>query len=124
MMDVITLQHLPDGSYVTDPFITKDEWLTVLHAAEKEGKGNQLGSLLRFFRMPANKGTCKAVAKEYGTDFQLERNYITDFGMFTRKALGNRFRVESSEGENKMVVHDQGKFIYRLNGRDRKKSAS
>ena len=98
-MDVITLQHLPDGSYVTDPFITKDEWLTVLHAAEKEGKGNQLGSLLRFFRMPANKGTCKAVAKEYGTDFQLERNYITDFGMFTRKALGNRFRVESSEGE-------------------------
>ncbi len=31
---------------------------------------------------------------------------------------------ESSEIENKMVVHDRGKFIYRLNGRDRKKSAS
>ena len=33
-------------------------------------------------------------------------------------------KSESSEGENKMVVHDQWKFIYRLNGRDRKKSAS
>ena len=99
MMDVIKLQHLPDDSYVTDPFITKDEWLTVLHAAEKEGKGSQLDSLLRFFRMPANKGTCKAVAKEYGTDAESERSLITNFGMFTQKALGNRFRVESSDGE-------------------------
>ena len=99
MMDVIKLQHLPDDSYVTDPFITKDEWLTVLHAAEKEGKGSQLDSLLRFFRMPANKGTCKSVAKEYGTDAESERSLITNFGMFTQKALGNRFRVESSDGE-------------------------
>ncbi len=100
MMDVIKLQHLPDDSYVTDPFITKDEWLTVLRAAEKEAKGNQLDSLLRFFRMPANKGTCKAVAKEYGTDFESERSLITNFGMFTQKALGNRFRVESSGSED------------------------
>ncbi len=99
MMDVIKLQHLPDGSYVTDPFITKDEWLTVLRAAETEGKGSQMDSLLRFFRMPDNKGTCKAVAKEYGTDFESERSLITNFGMFTQKALGDRFRVESSEGE-------------------------
>lgn len=98
-MDVIKLQHLPDDSYVTDPFITKDEWLTVLRTAEKEGKGSQVDSLLRFFRMPANKGTCKAVAKEYGTDFESERSLITNFGMFTQKALGDRFRVESSEGE-------------------------
>ena len=99
-MDVIKLQHLPDDSYVTDPFITKDEWLTVLRAAEKEGKGSQMDSLLRFFRMPANKGTCKAVAKEYGTDFESERSLITNFGMFTQKALGDRFRVESSESED------------------------
>ena len=98
-MDVITLQHLPDGSYVTDPFITKDEWLTVLRSAEKEGKRSQVDSLLRFFRMPANKGTCKAVAKEYGTDFESERSFITNFGMFAQKALGDRFRVESSESE-------------------------
>lgn len=98
-MDVIKLQHLPDGSFVTDPFITKDEWLTVLRAAETEGKGSQMDSLLRFFRMPDNKGTCKAVAKEYGTDFESERSLITNFGMFTQKALGDRFRVESSEGE-------------------------
>ena len=100
MMDVIKLQHLPDDSYVTDPFITKDEWLTVLRAAEKEGKGSQMDSLLRFFRMQANKGTCKAVAKEYGTDFESERSLITNFGMFTQKALGDRFRVESSESED------------------------
>ena len=99
-MDVIKLQHLPDGSYVTDPFITKDEWQTVLRVAEKEGKGSQMDSLLRFFRMPANKGTCKAVAKEYGTDFESERSLITNFGMFTQKALGDRFRVESSESED------------------------
>lgn len=98
-MDVIKLQHLPDGSYVTDPFITKDEWLTVLHTAEKEGKGGQIDSLLRFFRMPSNKATCKAVAKEYGTDAESERSLITNFGKFTKKALGDRFRVESSDSE-------------------------
>ena len=99
MMEVIKLQHLPDGSYVTDPFITKDEWLSVLHAAEQEGKGGQVDSLLRFFRMPSNRGTCKAVAKEYGTDAESERSLITNFGKFTKKALGDRFRVESSDSE-------------------------
>lgn len=98
-METIKLKHLPDDSYFTDPFITKDEWLTVLRSAEKEGKRSQVDSLLRFFRMPANKGTCKAVAKEYGTDFESERSLITNFGMFTQKALGDRFRVESSDSD-------------------------
>lgn len=98
-METIKLKHLPDDSYVTDPFIMKDEWLTVLRSAEKEGKRSQVDSLLRFFRMPANKGTCKAVAKEYGTDFESERSLITNFGMFTQKALGDRFRVESSDSD-------------------------
>ena len=33
-------------------------------------------------------------------------------------------RKNKEEGEGKIVSHDQGKFIYRLNGIDRKKSAS
>ena len=98
-MEIIKLQHLPDGRYITEPFITKEEWLTVLRAAEIGGKEGQIQSLLRFFRMTDHKGTCKAVAKKYGTDSESERSYITQFGKFTQKALGNRFRVKSSESE-------------------------
>lgn len=98
-MDSIKLKHLPDDTYVTDTFITTDEWLSVLQAAEKEGKASQIEALLRFFRMPSHKGTCSAVAKQNGTNSESERSYITNFGMFTRKALGNRFRVESSDSE-------------------------
>ena len=95
-MDTIKLQHLPDGRYVTEPFITKEEWLIVLRASENEGKGGQIQSLLRFFRMSDHKGTCKAVAKEYGSDSESERSRITHFGKFTQKTLG-RFRMESDD---------------------------
>ena len=114
-MDTIKMQHLPDGSYVTDPFITKDEWLNVIRALEKGGWLNQLNCLLRFFRMPSNKGTCKAVAKEYGTDAKSEKNHITNLGMFAQKALGNRFQVESSDSDHEtycaipMLGKDLGK---------------
>lgn len=95
-MEIIKLQHLPDGRFITEPFITKEEWLTVLRAAELEGKEGQIQSLLRFFRMSDHKGTCKAVAKEYGTDSESERSHITHFGKFTQKTLG-RFRMESAD---------------------------
>lgn len=95
-MEIIKLQHLPDGRFITEPFITKEEWLTVLRAAEIEGKEGQIQSLLRFFRMSDHKGTCKAVAKEYGTDSESERSHITHFGKFTQKTLG-RFRMESAD---------------------------
>ncbi len=93
-MEIFKLQHLPDGRYITEPFITKEEWLTVLRAAETEGKEGQIQSLLRFFRMSGQKATCKAVAKEYGTDSESERSHITHCGKFTQKTLG-RFRMES-----------------------------
>ena len=98
-METIKLIHHPDGRYVTAPFITTDEWLSVLQEAEKTGRSGQIGALLRFFWMLDHKGTCKAVAKKYGTDSESERSHITHFGKFTQKALGNRFRVESSDSE-------------------------
>ncbi len=114
-MDTIKLKHLPDGRFVTDPFITSDEWLSVLREAGIEGKTGQIQALLRFFRMPAHKGTCSAVAKVYGTNSDSERSLITNFGMYTRKALGNRFIVESSESDDErywpipMLGKDLGK---------------
>ena len=99
-METIKLQHLPDGRYITDSFITKEEWLTVLRAAEKEGKEGQIQSLLRFFRMPDHKGTCTMVAKAHGTNSDSVRSLITNFGKYVQKALGNSFRVESSESED------------------------
>lgn len=96
-METIKLKHLPDGRYVTDPFITEDEWLSVLRAAETVGKSGQIDALLRFFRMPGNKGTCTAVAKAHGTNSDSVRSLITNFGKYVQKALDNRFRVESSE---------------------------
>ena len=98
-MDIIKLKHLPDDTYITDPFITAEEWFSVLQEAETAGKSGQIDALLRFFRMPDHKGTCKAIAKKYGTDSDSERSHITQFGKFTQKTLGNRFRVESSDSE-------------------------
>lgn len=114
-METIKLKHLPDGQFVTDSFISSDEWISVLREAEMEGKISQIQALLRFFRMPAHKGTCSAVAKVNGTSSDSERSLITNFGMFTRKALGNRFIVESSESEDErywpipMLGKDLGK---------------
>ena len=114
-METIKLKHLPDGQFVTDSFVSSDEWISVLHEAEIEGKISQIQALLRFFRMPAHKGTCSAVAKVNGTSSDSERSLITNFGMFTRKALGNRFIVESSESEDErywpipMLGKDLGK---------------
>ena len=96
-MDLIKLKHLPDDTYVTDPFITKDEWLSVLRGAEKVGKAGQVDALLRFFRMPGHKGTCAAVAKAYETNSDSVRSLITNFGKYVQIALDNRFKVESSD---------------------------
>ena len=97
-METIKLKHLPDDTYVTDPFITTDEWLSVLQAAED--RGDVLPAAHEGNGEPGNRqGTCSAVAKQNGTNSESERSYITNFGMFTRKALGNRFRVESSASE-------------------------
>lgn len=99
-METIKLKHLSDGSYVTDPFISTNEWITVLKEAENAGKSGQIDALLRFFRMPDHKGTCSAVAKSHGTNSDSVRSLITNFGKFTQKALGNRFKVESSDNED------------------------
>lgn len=98
-MDVIKLIRLPDGRFVTDPpsFISIEEWKQVLIEAEKAGWNQQIEALLMFFRMPDHKGTCSAVAKEYGTNDNSVRSLITHFGKYARKAFGNRFDVENSE---------------------------
>lgn len=114
-MDKIKLEHHSDGTYTTPAFITAQEWLFVLKEAEKNGNLNQLGALLRFFRMPSHKGTCKAVGKVYDANPESERSLITNFGMFVQKALGSRFRVESSDSEDDtywpipMLGKDHGK---------------
>ena len=99
----IKLQHLSDGRYVTDPFISKDEWISVLHQAEDTGRSGQIDALLHFLRMSGNKGTCADFAKVNGTNSDSVRSLVTNFGKYVQKALGNRFRMESSESEEKIL---------------------
>ena len=114
-METIKLNPFPDGRYVTDPFISKEEWLSVLRDAEKAGKSGQIDALLRFFRMPGHKGTCAAVAKAHGINRDSVRSLITNFGRYVQKALGNRFKVESSDSSEEtywpipMLGKDLGK---------------
>lgn len=96
-METIKLIHHPDGRYDTAPFITEDEWLSILLKAEKAGKSGQVDALLWFFRMPEHKGTCLDVAKAYGTTHGSVRSLIIHFAQYVQKTLGNRFRVERSD---------------------------
>lgn len=114
-METVKLKHLADGTYVTDPFITKDEWLSVLNAAEKTGREPQIDALLMFLRSPQNKGTCTDIGKEYGMGYNSVRNLVVNFGKFTQKFLGKRFRIEREENEEEtfwpipMLGKDLGK---------------
>ena len=98
-METIKLKRLPDGTYVTDPFITKDEWLSVLREAEKTGRDQQIGTLLMFLRSPQSKRTCTDIGKEYGMSYKAVNNIVVNFGRFSQKFLGNKFRIEREENK-------------------------
>ncbi len=114
-METIKLKRLPDGTYVTDPFVTRDEWLSVLRAAEKTGREQQIGALLMFLRSPHNKRTCTDIGKEYGMSYKAVNNIVVNFGRFSQKFLGNKFRIEREENKEEafwaipMLGKDLGK---------------
>ena len=88
-----------DGGLETDPFVSTEEWLSVLNAAEKAGRNQDIDVLLMFLRRNQQKGTCKDVGKEYGIPVDTVRKMVENFTRFTQKALGRRFRMESSSND-------------------------
>ena len=92
------LQHEGDR-YWTDPILSQDEWLDVLHLADSNKKGFLLDYLLMFFYQPGHKATCSAVGKVYSLKADNVRNRIMNFGQFVVKSCGKNFRIESAESE-------------------------
>lgn len=98
-METIKLQHLPDDRYVTDAFITQDEWLQILKEADRQKRYKQLDTLMMFFRMPNHKSYCSEIAREYSTTLTAVNSTVTHFARFALKQIDNRVRVEQAEGE-------------------------
>lgn len=92
------LQHEGDR-YWTEPILSSDEWLEILHLAESNKKGFLLDCLLMFFYQPSHKSTCSAVGNAYSLKANNIRNRIMNFGKFVERSCGKDFRIESHESE-------------------------
>ena len=86
----------PEGFYVADIDVTKEEWLGII--SDPAIKDNAyLDVLTKFFREPGHKSTCKALGKKYDCSFNYFNVTVMGFGKHVKKTL-NRFYVENTDG--------------------------
>ena len=77
-----------DGQYATEPILTKEEWLTVLHAADNDKHRRQLEVLRMFLYQPGHKATCSKVGKAYSMSDSAVNLLVQHFGKFAQKNCG------------------------------------
>ncbi len=88
---------------------------------------NQLGEVyesLMSFRGFFAKEDLYEVAKAGTKPDQLGEGWFVPQGELDRYAEDEKVHVKDDRGLRRLLVHPRGKFLYRLAGRDRKKSAS
>lgn len=88
-----------DKRYFTEPILSEEEWLNVLHLSDNDKHRRQVNTLLMFFYQPEHKATCAAVGKEYSMDYTAVNSLITHFGQFVKAVYGKEFRIESHESQ-------------------------
>lgn len=87
-----------DGQYATEPILTKEEWLTVLHAADNDKHRRQLEVLRMFLYQPGHKATCSKVGKAYSMSDSAVNLLVQHFGKFAQKNCGKDFQIETNDG--------------------------
>ena len=92
-----TIQVKQNGDlYSCDIVISKEEWLELLQDNSMPDKYRD--TLLRFYYMPEQKGSCTVVSTIIGGDAHSLNSYITKIGQFVQKKL-NRFQVVRPNGK-------------------------
>lgn len=86
-----------DGTFLTDPILSKDEWLSILHAADKDKRRSWLDVLKMFLYQPGHKAPCSLIGKEYSMDANAIKQRMVLFCQFAQKVSGKEFRVEDSD---------------------------
>lgn len=98
-----------DKRYFTEPILSEEEWLNVLHLSDNDKHRRQVNTLLMFFYQPEHKAICAAIGKEYSMDYTAVNSLITHYGQFVKAVCGKECRIEKYENQEEtfwpIVMH-------------------
>lgn len=95
------LYHEGD-QFWTEPILTVEEWLDVLHRSEDAKHRQQMNVLLMFFYQNDHKATCSAIGKEYSMKPSAVNAIVVHFCMYVQKICGKEIFIESiDEGKER-----------------------
>lgn len=90
-------EEIIDGIYTVNTGISTDEWIKILKD-EKLMRSTYKETLLKFYKEPEHKSTCKNLSDKYGRLPQSYTSIITHFGRAVQRKL-NRFRIIGVDGK-------------------------
>jgi hypothetical protein len=106
----VTVQN---GNYICDIDISVDEWKEILQD-EIFMTTNYKDALLKFYKEPDHKSTCKALGEKYSISPQSLNGTITAFAKAVQKKM-NRFEVIGTDGKpSYWIIPMQGKSLGEL----------
>lgn len=88
-----------NGQFATEPILTKDEWINILHASDNSQHRKQIEALRMFLYQPGHKATCSRIGKEYTISPASVNSLIVHFCIFAQKSSKKEFRIEDSDSE-------------------------
>ena len=69
-----------NNRFFTEPILSQEEWLAVLHKSDSDKRQRQLNALLMFFYQSDHRSTCTAIGKEYSMDPTAVNSLIVHYG--------------------------------------------
>lgn len=89
--------QIENGRYFTEPILSKEEWLTVLHTADNPKHSRQLDVIRMFIYQPGHKATCAKIGKEYSMNPTAVNSLVQHFCHYVQNNCGKEFRLEAHE---------------------------
>lgn len=96
-MSKYILQVNTDKEYFTEPILSKEEWLDVLHKTDNSKHKRQMEVLYMFFRQPGHKASCSVIAKEYSMNVTAVNSLIVHFCQYVQECSGKSFSIEDPD---------------------------
>lgn len=92
--------EVKNGTYLTEPILSQEEWLSVLHAADNDQHQRQLDVLRMFLIQTGHKATCSQIGKLYSMNDSAVNKLVVHFTQFAQKACGKEFQIEDPDKIN------------------------
>ncbi|MDR0823545.1 MAG: hypothetical protein LBN74_00500 [Prevotella sp.] len=97
-MEIKKVIHQND-EYICDIDVSVEEWKNILQDYSLMSD-NYKDALIKFYKEPEHKSTCKALGKKYNVSPLSFNGVITNFAKAVQKKL-NRFEVLNTDGSSK-----------------------